>query len=65
MTATPTASINPIAEDSYRMSIALPEMMPGGFSFNQYLVVDEMPLSTLINEKLTIKTVKHFDKTNE
>jgi flavorubredoxin len=44
MSATPIASINKIAEDTYRISIALPEMMPGGFSFNQYLVVDEMPL---------------------
>jgi flavorubredoxin len=44
MTPTPIASINQIAEDTYRISIALPALMPGGFSFNQYLVVDEMPL---------------------
>jgi flavorubredoxin len=44
MSTTPIASINKIADDTYRISIALPEMMPGGFSFNQYLVVDEMPL---------------------
>ena len=44
MTQPPIASINQITTDTYRISIALPEMMPGGFSFNQYLVVDEMPL---------------------
>lgn len=44
MNTTPTASISPIAEDTYRISIAVPGPMPGGFSFNQYLVVDEMPL---------------------
>jgi flavorubredoxin len=44
MTPAPIASINSIAVDTYRISIALQEMMPGGFSFNQYLVVDEMPL---------------------
>lgn len=40
----PIAAIDRIAEDTYRIHIALPDMMPGGFSFNQYLVVDEMPL---------------------
>jgi flavorubredoxin len=44
MNQTPIASINKIAADTYRISIALPDMMPGGFSFNQYLVVDEKPL---------------------
>lgn len=43
-THTPIASIHPIAADTYRINIALPDLMPGGFSFNQYLVVDEMPL---------------------
>jgi flavorubredoxin len=38
------ASIDKIAEDIYRINIGLPDMIPGGFSFNQYLVVDEMPL---------------------
>jgi len=41
----PTASINEIAPHTYRISIAMPPgMIPGGFSFNQYLVVDERPL---------------------
>ena len=41
----PRASIHPIAPDTWRVSIALPpELFPGGFSFNQYLVVDERPL---------------------
>lgn len=45
MTATPRASIEPIAPDIYRVSVALPfDAIPGGFSFNQYLVVDERPL---------------------
>ena len=43
-THAPIASIHPIAADTYRINIALPDLMPGGFSFNQYLVVDEMPL---------------------
>ena len=37
-------SIAEIAPDTYRVSIPLPDALPGGFSFNQYLVVDEMPL---------------------
>ena len=44
MKPTAQASIHPIAPETYRISIALPDMMPGGFSFNQYLVVDEKPL---------------------
>jgi flavorubredoxin len=41
----PQASIRPIAPDTHRISVALPpEIFPGGFSFNQYLVVDEKPL---------------------
>lgn len=38
------ASIDQIAQDTYRINIAMPDMIPGGFSFNQYLVVDEKPL---------------------
>ena len=38
------ASIDKIAEDTYRINTGIPDMIPGGFSFNQYLVVDEMPL---------------------
>lgn len=37
-------SIHEIAPDTYRVSIPLPGALGGGFSFNQYLVVDEMPL---------------------
>jgi hypothetical protein len=40
----PIASIDKIAEDTYHINIGMPDMIPGGFSFNQYLVVDEMPL---------------------
>ena len=41
----PQASINRIAPDTYRISVAMPpEIFPGGFSFNQYLVVDDKPL---------------------
>ena len=40
----PIASIHEIAADTYRISIGLPDMIPGGFSFNQYLVVDDSPL---------------------
>ena len=38
------ASIHQVAPETYRIIVALPDMMPGGFSFNQYLVVDEKPL---------------------
>ena len=41
----PHASIAPIAPDTYRISVAMPpDFIPGGFSFNQYLVVDDKPL---------------------
>lgn len=41
----PQASIHPIAPDTYRISVAMPPaIVPGGFSFNQYLVVDDKPL---------------------
>lgn len=43
----PQASIHPIAPDTWRISVAMPPSaipIPGGFSFNQYLVVDERPL---------------------
>jgi flavorubredoxin len=41
----PSASIQPVAPDTYRISVAMPpQIFPGGFSFNQYLVVDEKPL---------------------
>ncbi len=45
MTITPSPSIYEIAAGIHRISIPVPpEMIPGGFSFNQYLVVDEQPL---------------------
>ena len=44
MTTPPFSSIHPIATDTYRINTGLPDAMPGGFSFNQYLVVDERPL---------------------
>lgn len=37
-------SIALVAEDTYRICIPMPDLMPGGFSFNQYLVVDDKPL---------------------
>ena len=41
----PQASIAQIAPDTWRISVAMPpELFPGGFSFNQYLVVDDRPL---------------------
>lgn len=40
----PSASIDEIAPDTYRINIPMPDMIPGGFSFNQYLVIDEQPL---------------------
>ncbi len=40
----PAPSIDLIAPDTYRVNIPLPDAMPGGFSFNQYLVVDDEPL---------------------
>src|SRR5207253_1025186 len=44
MTA-PQGRIDAIAPDTYRISIAMPEeLFPGGFTFNQFLVVDEQPL---------------------
>lgn len=44
MKSSAVASIDEIAPETYRVSVALPDALPGGFSFNQYLVVDEMPL---------------------
>ena len=44
MTSSAVASIDEIAQDTYRINVAVPDLMPGGFSFNQYLVVDDKPL---------------------
>ena len=41
----PKASIHEIGPDTFRISVALPPaLFPGGFTFNQYLVVDDKPL---------------------
>ena len=41
----PQASMAQVAPDLYRISVAMPpEFIPGGFSFNQYLLMDEQPL---------------------
>lgn len=45
MNTAPHATIDEIAPDTYRVHVAMPpSLIPGGFSFNQYLVVDERPL---------------------
>ena len=44
MTSAVNASIDTVAPNTYRINVPLPDALPGGFSFNQYLVVDEMPL---------------------
>lgn len=39
------STIDEIAPDTWRISVAMPpDFIPGGFSFNQYLIVDERPL---------------------
>ena len=38
------SSIHEIAPQTYRINTPMPDMIPGGFSFNQYLVLDEQPL---------------------
>ncbi|MGD8830601.1 MAG: FprA family A-type flavoprotein [Pseudomonadales bacterium] len=41
----PSTRIDPIGEDLYRISTPMgPDVVPGGFTFNQYLLVDEAPL---------------------
>ena len=43
--STPTTRIDAIGESLYRISTPVPaDAVPGGFSFNQYLLVDESPL---------------------
>jgi flavorubredoxin len=38
-------NVNEIAEGIYRISTPVgPEVIPGGFTFNQYLIVDDQPL---------------------
>jgi len=41
----PITQIDAIGDDLYRISTAFsPDMMPGGFTFNQYLLIDDEPL---------------------
>lgn len=41
----PTTRIDAIGDDLYRISTAIPpDLAPGGFTFNQYLLVGEAPL---------------------
>ena len=43
--AQPTTRIDPIGESLYRVSTAMPpEVVPGGFTFNQFLLIDDAPL---------------------
>jgi flavorubredoxin len=45
MTTDPATRVDEIADGIYRISTALPPTaMPGGFTFNQFLIVDEEPL---------------------
>jgi flavorubredoxin len=44
MNPSAVASIDAIAPDTYRVHVSLPDMLGGGFSFNQYLIVDDEPL---------------------
>ena len=37
-------NVHEIADGVYRLSTVVPEVAPGGFAFNQYLIVDEQPL---------------------
>ncbi|MGD2171005.1 MAG: FprA family A-type flavoprotein [Gammaproteobacteria bacterium] len=39
-----TTTIHEIAAETYRINTPMPDMIPGGFSYNQYLVIDERPL---------------------
>lgn len=43
MTSQPATNVNEIASGLYRISTAL-DVVPGGFTFNQYLIVDDEPL---------------------
>lgn len=44
-TPTPNARIDEIAEGIHRISTVIPpEIVPGGFTFNQFLIVDDEPL---------------------
>jgi len=40
-----TTTIHEVADNIFRISTPLPpDVVPGGFSFNQYLILDEAPL---------------------
>lgn len=45
MSSAPSSRVDLIAEGIHRISIAVPpELVPGGFTFNQFLIEDEEPL---------------------
>lgn len=45
MSLAPSASIAEIAPGTHRISVAMPgDFIQGGFSFNQYLIADDLPL---------------------
>lgn len=45
MAPSPPARVDEIADGIHRISIAIPpEVMPGGFTFNQFLIADDEPL---------------------
>jgi flavorubredoxin len=44
MFANATTRIDEIADGLYRISTALPQLLPTGFTFNQFLIKDERPL---------------------
>ncbi len=40
-----TARVDEIANGIYRINVPVPPtVVPGGFSFNQYLIIDDQPL---------------------
>jgi len=42
--AMPTASVDEVERDIYRISVAAPNAGPAGFTFNQFLIVDDRPM---------------------
>ncbi|HEY6133377.1 MAG TPA: FprA family A-type flavoprotein [Rubrivivax sp.] len=55
----PEASIAEIARDTWRIHVAVPPAwVPGGFSFNQYLVIDERPLLFHTGPKKLFRVVR-------
>lgn len=55
----PITRIDPIGEGLYRISTAFPPaLMPGGFSFNQYLLLDEAPLLFHTGQRALFESVR-------